>query len=529
MQQALGAIAPKGRPKWHEYYRDSSANDVDCGKCQVRRVKCDRSLPGCRKCGKRSLQCPGYGTKVKWVQGVASRGKLRGKSIPLRDAPAAALTAHVATSAIFNVHGMHHVSHGLDSFPSSTQNVLVQLAVPPSPSNPCLLETQTPHAPQLLLYFTERVARRLAWIDGPENPWRHIVLPLLEGSETVLTSVLALTAHDMASQYPPDDLWCQRFQTISKGYQNRAIGLLARELNILHRSPDSRSGTNASTPILASAIVLCNAELLKAQEAGWRVHLQAAREVIRAEAGPSFLQQQADRIEEFFLQEFYATSVWAYLTSFHDIDDIVQAPLVGSRDAVFTDMIRIIHQITQAERIKARAQLLQLPQPELIPCTDIHTQLELARRSASCLGQAIQFWSDVDRRAFEHLAWMYFHASLIYSYQALADPAICQTPIKESCDAILMHLHSLSGTGTEIVAQDLVWPLFIAGTECRGSRASQNFIEHQLTNVMRVSRTLDRDRVLSFLKDWWTLAEGECLSWIELARKRAWASDFFLA
>lgn len=486
---------------------------VDCKKCQLRRIKCDRSLPGCNKCAKRSLECPGYGVAVRWVQGVASRGKLQGKSIPLRDAPA-------ATSSL---------PHGLNSVLSSIEDVQHQVAVPLSPSNPCLLDTQTPHAPQLLQYFMERVARRLAWIDGPENPWRHVVVPLFEGSETVLSSVLALTAHDMASQYPSGDFWCDKFQRISKSYQNKALGLLACEISILRTPPDLRSTTNISTPVLASAIILCNAELLAAQEAGWRVHLQAAQEVIRTETDRLLLQKPADRIEEFFLQEFYATSVWAHLTTFHDIDEIVQTPLTGSRDAVFTDLIRIIHQITQAERIKARAELLQLPPPDLIPCVDIHIQLELARRSAVCLGQSIQFWSDNDRRAFEHLVWMYFHASLIYSYQALADHRTCQTLIKQSRDAILTNLHSLSRTGNELFAQNLVWPLFIAGTEFQENRASQKLIERHLTNVMRISRTLDRNRVLSFLKDWWTLPDGQCISWIELARKRAWACGFFLA
>jgi len=486
---------------------------VDCKKCQLRRIKCDRSLPGCKKCAKRILECPGYGVEVKWAQGVASRGKLQGKSIPLRDAP-------TATSAL---------PHGLDSIVSSMQDVQLQLDIPPSPSNPSLLGPQTPYASQLLQYFMERVARRLAWIDGPENPWRHVVLPLLEGSETVLSSILALTAHDMASQYPSRDVWYDKFQRISKTYQNKALKLLAGELSILRTPPISRSTNTISTPVLASAIILCNAELLTAQESGWRVHLQAAREVIRAETGRLLLQQQTDRIEEFFLQEFYATSVWAHLTTFHDIDEIVQTPLAGSRDAVFTDLIRIIHQITQAERVKARAELLQLPPPNLIPCVDIHIQLELARRSAVCLGQSVQFWSDHDKRAFEHLVWMYFHASLIYSYQALADPRACQTPIQQSRDAILTNLHSLSGTGNELFAQNLVWPLFIAGTELRGNRPSQKLIERHLTNVMRISRTLDRDRVLSFLKDWWTLPDSDCISWIGLARKRAWACGFFLA
>lgn len=201
---------------------------VDCKKCQLRRIKCDRGLPGCSKCAKRRQECPGYGINLKWAQGVASRGKLQGKAVPLQDAPEASLP----------------LPHGLDDVLSSMKAVQHQKSIPASPSNACLLETQTPHTPQLLLYFMERVACRLAWVDGPENPWRHMVLPLFRCSETVLSSILALMAHDMASQYPSDDIWREKLQKVSKSYQNKALGLLAQELNILRRPTGSRPTTD---------------------------------------------------------------------------------------------------------------------------------------------------------------------------------------------------------------------------------------------------------------------------------------------
>ncbi|KAI9930553.1 hypothetical protein ASPWEDRAFT_27073 [Aspergillus wentii DTO 134E9] len=472
----------------------------DCPRCQRRRIKCDRGLPGCKKCAKRSLECPGYGLRYKWVQGVASRGKLQGKSIPVRNETTPTAVATLADSHIL-----------------------------PSLSNPMLAEAQTPHVSRLIPYFQERVARRLAWVDGPDNPWRLMVMPLVETSETVLSSVLALTAHDLASQYPHHDPWYGKFQAISKSYQNKALGLLARELGLLRTSSASQPNTGtASTLTLASVIILCNNELLTAQTAGWRVHLQAAREVIRAEIDRPYLQRRANRIEEFFIQEFYATSVWTQVTTFNEIDEIVQNPLASSRDAVFTDFIRIIHQITQAERLKTRSKLLQMSQSYPMPTIDIYTELELARGNAIRVSKNIQFWSDTDQCNFDHLVWMYHHACLIYSCQALSDPATVKSVIKCSRDEILSHLHSLTGTGNETFAQDLVWPLFITGTEVRESRARQKIIERELTTVMRISRILDRHRVLSFLQTWWNLQDDQCTSWIEWARKQSLGCDFLI-
>ncbi|CAG8232714.1 unnamed protein product [Penicillium salamii] len=66
---------------------NTELTQTDCSNCQRRRIKCDRTWPGCRKYGKRCLQCPGYGVKLKWDQGVASRGSLMGRSLPVRNSP----------------------------------------------------------------------------------------------------------------------------------------------------------------------------------------------------------------------------------------------------------------------------------------------------------------------------------------------------------------------------------------------------------------------------------------------------------
>ena len=49
-----------------------------CHNCRRERRKCDRSLPGCLKCGQRNQQCLGYGRLFRWETGIASRGKMAG-------------------------------------------------------------------------------------------------------------------------------------------------------------------------------------------------------------------------------------------------------------------------------------------------------------------------------------------------------------------------------------------------------------------------------------------------------------------
>ncbi|KAG0637127.1 hypothetical protein HOY80DRAFT_924824 [Tuber brumale] len=61
---------------------------VDCYTCRRRRVRCDRALPHCEKCAnRRGLDCLGYKKPLVWNKGVASRGKMMGKTFPLPKPP----------------------------------------------------------------------------------------------------------------------------------------------------------------------------------------------------------------------------------------------------------------------------------------------------------------------------------------------------------------------------------------------------------------------------------------------------------
>ncbi|TVY20222.1 hypothetical protein LARI1_G002777 [Lachnellula arida] len=65
----------------------SGASD-DCFACTKRNTKCDRRRPYCSQCLEVGKECSGYKTQLTWGVGVASRGKLRGLSLPVaRSAP----------------------------------------------------------------------------------------------------------------------------------------------------------------------------------------------------------------------------------------------------------------------------------------------------------------------------------------------------------------------------------------------------------------------------------------------------------
>lgn len=55
----------------------------DCFTCSSQNASCDRKRPYCTPCLEKGKDCAGYKTTLTWGVGVASRGKLRGLSLPV--------------------------------------------------------------------------------------------------------------------------------------------------------------------------------------------------------------------------------------------------------------------------------------------------------------------------------------------------------------------------------------------------------------------------------------------------------------
>ncbi|KAF2749032.1 hypothetical protein M011DRAFT_493322 [Sporormia fimetaria CBS 119925] len=70
----------------------------DCFACRKRSVKCDRRRPYCGQCVELGKECSGYRTTLTWGVGVASRGKLRGMSLPVPKSPTQTTTTTTTTT-----------------------------------------------------------------------------------------------------------------------------------------------------------------------------------------------------------------------------------------------------------------------------------------------------------------------------------------------------------------------------------------------------------------------------------------------
>jgi hypothetical protein len=87
--QPTTSAACDAAPRKRRRRAPASGAADDCFACHKRNAKCDRRRPYCSPCLEIGNDCSGYKTQLTWGVGVASRGKLRGLSLPVaKSAPA---------------------------------------------------------------------------------------------------------------------------------------------------------------------------------------------------------------------------------------------------------------------------------------------------------------------------------------------------------------------------------------------------------------------------------------------------------
>src|SRR4051794_2482967 len=74
---------PSSAPRKRRRRAPATGAADDCFTCASRSLLCDRRRPYCSQCLDDGKDCSGYKTTLTWGVGVASRGKLRGLSLPI--------------------------------------------------------------------------------------------------------------------------------------------------------------------------------------------------------------------------------------------------------------------------------------------------------------------------------------------------------------------------------------------------------------------------------------------------------------
>lgn len=376
---------------------------------------------------------------------------------------------------------------------------------------------------QLLHHFNQILAPQLAWVDSTDNPWQSIILPLALQSPSLMHSLLAMAAGDISDRhYGCAHMAADTLYGFTRN-RNRALELLSEHLKQELSSTKTNSGQpQLNNHILASIVVLCYHEIKWPSSGLWKVHLRAARTMIRRWSHTDFTIPTSDATKSFLIQELSATQAMASVTCFTD-EEPVRVSVPNDHRAPFLGFLQVIQAVSLAERNVTfganTPSCLMNMEPFL-------ADLEKAKDHAFVVGRGLTFRSSQSECDFEHMVNMYYEAGCIYTLQALSPFEDATSAIRESYCRLMSHL--ISFADTSLFAQDLPWPLFVAGTECDRVQ-DQQYIERRMKEMVRLTGTLDRMKGLRFLKEFWTTQlQGPRFTWIQLAKTWALKGDSFL-
>ncbi|KIW65811.1 hypothetical protein PV04_08034 [Phialophora macrospora] len=186
-----------------------------CFNCNKRRITCDESEPQCLKCVRKGLECSGNGIRYRFNNGVASRGRLKGLSIPVPpDSPQNASCTNDGPSNkdVAATGPTRQIEPGLTSqYPprqsrsspgsrgqdqedqhKESQPVRIYRSVEPLNSQARLLFS----------HFSLSLAPGMVILDGQHNGYRSYILPLAVCDPLVQQAVLSVAGLDLWRNNP---------------------------------------------------------------------------------------------------------------------------------------------------------------------------------------------------------------------------------------------------------------------------------------------------------------------------------------
>lgn len=274
--------------------------------CRRQRRKCDRTVPKCLKCAQRGIECLGYEGLLRWGQGLASRGRLRGITFESSSKPKSLESPHAShlpqcVLPGWYVHVLLAPENCIDG--ALTDPLLQDLSQPTKKfmfycgpfSNlqvwSSALNTSA-HVHDLLV--ASNVCRDLVLYDVPyDNPFREL-LPMTVQNPSLLDIIIANSALHMrnASEMcfitapPSPNCGFSGFPLLPNGFTSSHADLYSHALFSKHRALASLNSALSNMDMkdldvmLAIVLLFVQFELMDTGENDWKHHIRGARSLI---------------------------------------------------------------------------------------------------------------------------------------------------------------------------------------------------------------------------------------------------------
>ncbi|KAF5024614.1 hypothetical protein F66182_3377 [Fusarium sp. NRRL 66182] len=228
----------------------SPLHGTACIGCRRRGRRCDRTLPTCLSCERRGVACEGYVTK--WP-GVAARGKLAGKPIPVADSSAA--IAGIGSTLT-----------------RARQRQAKQNSTAKSCSRPVFDSIADEEIDKFVQHYVADLSSIFHLGNGPsENPMFHYILPLIDSVPPIRFALAGSASCHIAAR------------NSDKALAQKSLRLRLHATHLLRKMLEHPNTVTDQT-ILASILVLAQLDMCSGDCTEFGTHLKAAVVIVRDEA-----------------------------------------------------------------------------------------------------------------------------------------------------------------------------------------------------------------------------------------------------
>ncbi|KAI1359160.1 fungal-specific transcription factor domain-containing protein [Xylaria arbuscula] len=250
-----------------------------CHNCRRRRLRCDRSVPGCHKCSKTGQTCLGYGKLYRWAEPEAPANK-RYQS---QNAAVARLRKSEVVCPDTQTDRKSCSDITLNQPHDHTWQTLKMALADP------LLQDLTSSSRHYLSYFASRFCQDLVVYDSGTNPFRELI-PMSQAYSYLHHIIIGVSAvhYYNAVRYATSERSPVAQTALIDALHARQIAI--RELIALieeRRAGNRRGETQADQDaLLATVLFFVNFTLIDSGRDGWKDHLTAAGRLLSIH-GPS--------------------------------------------------------------------------------------------------------------------------------------------------------------------------------------------------------------------------------------------------
>ncbi|KAH8598856.1 fungal-specific transcription factor domain-containing protein [Bisporella sp. PMI_857] len=465
-----------------------SRSETPCWTCRRRRIICDKAIPTCKKCHQAGRQCLGYKKPLVWNKGVASRGKMMGKTFEeVKEDPKKQKSPPSNISVLSN--DSNTTTKAIGSTSSSLQS---SFSIQGALVDPIFQDVN--HLTRFYLnYYAHKLSTEAVLIDFPgQNPYKDL-MALIGTSPLLLKTILAVSARDFTNFKTYSDsllawssLPSENNSSLQSPSKYHALSFKQSALTQL-RNDLQQTPTLDHHVLFACISLFVFIEVLESGKDAWRVHLEGAKQLVQlrektSQDNHSVIGNVAPNLNSFFFDS---------CITFDIMGNTLTRPYKISKPLPPTE--EVFNSIRQSEKYTfwgCPADLLYLilvinwqywskmqpSQSKPISTSNTEPQLPLEIDDSSIISSIELFcptvWAqktslfspcpDTSQRV--HIASAYKSAVLIYALRALRPHQIGNSfPIPELASQIIDDLATIPIDGPFLKC--ILWPTFIAGAE----------------------------------------------------------------